>query len=58
MRMETDPHKVAELAQQREESNWAFRRFLKELENCALCPIVFNVFEQLKRELWRRQNRD
>jgi hypothetical protein len=23
------------------------------VENCAICPIVFNVFERLKADLWR-----
>jgi hypothetical protein len=22
------------------------------VENCSICPIVFNVYEQLKGELW------
>jgi hypothetical protein len=22
------------------------------MENCSICPIVFNVYEQLKEELW------
>jgi len=22
------------------------------VENCSICPIVFNVFERLKDELW------
>ena len=30
MKVETDPDRVAELAKEREESNWAFRRFLKD----------------------------
>lgn len=30
MRIETDPARVEKLAAQRRESNWAFRRFLKE----------------------------
>jgi Fe-S-cluster containining protein len=26
------------------------------VENCSICPIVFNVYEQLKRELWHSGN--
>jgi len=25
--------------------------------NCSVCPIVFNVYEQLKQELWRKRPR-
>jgi Fe-S-cluster containining protein len=28
-------------------------RLMGVVENCAICPIVFNVFERLKAELWR-----
>ena len=28
-------------------------RISQALSNCSVCPIVFNVYEQLKRELWR-----
>jgi len=26
--------------------------------NCSVCPIVFNVFELLKRDLWRERRSD
>ena len=29
-------------------------RLARAVENCAVCPIVFNVFERLKADLWRR----
>ena len=94
MRVETDPDRVAELGQQREDANWAFRSFLKQsdipssridasvhalyrdcrsfphlhkrdfvfrliqaVENCALCPIVFGVYEGLKRQWWHGHDR-
>jgi hypothetical protein len=25
--------------------------------NCSVCPIVFNVYEELKRKLWRQRPR-
>jgi len=28
-------------------------RLIQAVENCSVCPIVFNVFERLKDELWR-----
>ena len=28
-------------------------RLIQAVENCSVCPIVFNVFERLKAELWR-----
>jgi len=30
-------------------------RVSQAFSNCSVCPIVFNVYEQLKRELWRRR---
>lgn len=27
-------------------------RLIRVVENCSICPIVFNVFERLKDELW------
>ena len=27
-------------------------RLIQAVENCSICPIVFNVFERLKEELW------
>jgi Fe-S-cluster containining protein len=27
-------------------------RLIQAVENCSICPIVFNVFERLKDELW------
>jgi len=32
-------------------------RMNQAFSNCSICPIVFNVYEQLKRELWRRHPR-
>jgi Fe-S-cluster containining protein len=32
-------------------------RMNQAFSNCSICPIVFNVYEQLKRELWRRHSR-
>jgi len=29
-------------------------RLTRAVENCSICPIVFNVFERLKRELWHQ----
>ncbi len=29
-------------------------RLIQAVENCSICPIVFNVFERLKHELWHR----
>ncbi len=29
-------------------------RLIQAVENCSICPIVFNVFEELKRQLWKR----
>ena len=55
MRLESDPKVVKRLAQAREDENWQFRSFLKGIgvvQNCSVCPIVFNVFERLKDELW------
>ena len=31
-------------------------RLIQAVENCSICPIVFNVFELLKDELWREPN--
>ena len=28
-------------------------RLIRVVENCSICPIVFNVFERLKDELWQ-----
>jgi Fe-S-cluster containining protein len=30
-------------------------RLIQVISNYSLCPIVFNVYESLKRELWRRR---
>ena len=30
-------------------------RLSRAVSNCSVCPIVFNVFELLKRDLWREQ---
>ena len=35
----------------KEEGNFVFRLW-GVVENCSICPIVFNVYEQLKGELW------
>lgn len=32
-------------------------RLFGVLDNYAICPIVFNVYEQLKEQLWRRRGR-
>jgi hypothetical protein len=32
-------------------------RMNQAFSNCFVCPIVFNVYEGLKRELWRRRPR-
>ena len=29
-------------------------RLTQAVQNCSICPIVFNVFERLKDELWHR----
>lgn len=31
-------------------------RLIQVMENCSICPIVFNVFERLKDELWDEQD--
>jgi Fe-S-cluster containining protein len=28
-------------------------RLMQAISNCSVCPIVYNVFEELKRRLWR-----
>lgn len=33
-------------------------RMMQAIENCAICPIVYNVFERLKEELWHRSCSD
>ena len=33
-------------------------RMMQAIENCAICPIVYNVFEELKEELWHRSDAD
>ena len=30
-------------------------RLLQAVSNCSVCPIVFNVYEELKARLWRRR---
>jgi uncharacterized protein len=32
-------------------------RLVQAISNCSICPIVFNVFEQLKRDLWRANSK-
>ena len=32
-------------------------RLIAVIENCGVCPIVFNVFEELKKELWIGKHR-
>jgi Fe-S-cluster containining protein len=32
-------------------------RMNQAFSNCSVCPIVFNMYEQLKRELWRHRPR-
>ncbi|MFP3912246.1 MAG: hypothetical protein ACLFUT_09210 [Desulfobacteraceae bacterium] len=57
MRPESDPKVVKRLAQAREDENWQFRSFLEGIgvvQNCSVCPIVFNVFERLKDALWHQ----
>jgi Fe-S-cluster containining protein len=31
-------------------------RVNQAFSNCFVCPIVFNVYEELKRELWRQKD--
>jgi Fe-S-cluster containining protein len=31
------------------------QRTFAMIDNCAVCPIVFNVWQSLKRQLWRRK---
>ncbi len=33
-------------------------RTMTVIQNCAICPIVFNVFEALKREIWSMVDED
>lgn len=33
-------------------------RTMQAVDNCSICPIVFNVFELLKAELWRYRDED
>jgi Fe-S-cluster containining protein len=33
-------------------------RTIQAIENCSICPIVFNVFERLKEELWLCSDED
>jgi len=33
-------------------------RLSQAVSNCSLCPIVFNVYEELKREFWHSRHRD
>lgn len=33
--------------------NFVFR-LMGVIENCSICPIVFNVYESLKKKLWHR----
>jgi hypothetical protein len=32
-------------------------RLIQVVENCGICPIVYNVFERLKMDLWRGSRR-
>lgn len=32
-------------------------RLIQIVENCSICPIVYNVFERLKMDLWRGRRR-
>jgi Fe-S-cluster containining protein len=32
-------------------------RMNQAFSNCSVCPIVFNVYEELKREFWRKRPR-
>jgi Fe-S-cluster containining protein len=32
-------------------------RLIGVIENCSICPIVYNVFEGLKSDLWRSSRR-
>jgi Fe-S-cluster containining protein len=53
MKLETDPHVVAKLAQEREDENWAFRRFLKgvDLEIEELDAIVHRHYGEVARQI-------
>ena len=33
-------------------------RLIQAVVNCSLCPIVFNVFERLKADLWPERDAD
>ncbi len=33
-------------------------RMMQAIENCSICPIVYNVFEGLKEELWHQSESD
>jgi hypothetical protein len=53
MIIETDPKKLKEIADKKWDENWEFVfRLIGVVENYAVCPIVFNVHEHLKVELW------
>ncbi len=61
MRLETDIRRIEPLAESVEDRNWEFRSYLKRdftqhlvtaINNCSVCPIVFNVFGRLVRDLW------
>lgn len=64
--METDLNKIKKLSKKKEDENWDFRSFLKGcnipseeidvIENYSICPIVFNVYEYLKDEIWYNNN--
>lgn len=49
MKVETDLKKIKEAAENKED--FVFR-LIGVVGNYDVCPIVFNVYEQLKAELW------
>jgi hypothetical protein len=54
-----DPGEVERLAEEREDENWDFRAAsISRIHNTFICPIVFNVVEEMKYALrWPRRNR-
>ncbi len=53
--METNIVKIKEISEEKAEENWAFR-LMDVIANCSVCPIVFNVYEALKEELWHKES--
>lgn len=52
--METDPQRVEQLAEQREEDNWAFRRFIKwqlDMDDQELDALVAEITDQVREHI-------